>query len=467
MTKYFNPRSPCGERRAASAKTSSGLRYFNPRSPCGERHFYKRCVNRISNFNPRSPCGERPDTVDVYRISPVFQSTLPVWGATSEILLVTVLVTISIHAPRVGSDRGRVVHFSLEGDFNPRSPCGERPWLCQAPLVPALFQSTLPVWGATGTRYCNSVIDNNFNPRSPCGERPLHRRTDRNICRISIHAPRVGSDLRPSPSWQKPQIFQSTLPVWGATVWHAILKTYAFEISIHAPRVGSDLFPVPCGREGTYFNPRSPCGERPIMEHILSLSYDFNPRSPCGERPHSAARSNPPIPISIHAPRVGSDMASSMACLVYPLFQSTLPVWGATTTVLTVVKAIKISIHAPRVGSDHSHHLYHPFKIISIHAPRVGSDLLGESKINATNAFQSTLPVWGATSGSYKSWKASKISIHAPRVGSDQMLRRCYDTKQHISIHAPRVGSDAFVSAQEGRSGDFNPRSPCGERRQF
>ena len=34
--------------------------------------------------------------------------------------------------------------------------------------------------------------------------------------------------------------------------------------------------------------------------------------------------------------------------------------------------------------------------------------------------FQSTLPVWGATSRREKAIEASRISIHAPRVGSDR-----------------------------------------------
>ena len=57
-----------------------------------------------TNFNPRSPCGERPAGGDVRGIPG----------------------PISIHAPRVGSDR--VIWRSSwdKLDFNPRSPCGER-----------------------------------------------------------------------------------------------------------------------------------------------------------------------------------------------------------------------------------------------------------------------------------------------------------------------------------------------------
>ena len=55
-----------------------------------------------------------------------FQSTLPVRGATNEQPELFKQFTISIHAPRAGSD-GK---SPLEGGgylyFNPRSPCGER-----------------------------------------------------------------------------------------------------------------------------------------------------------------------------------------------------------------------------------------------------------------------------------------------------------------------------------------------------
>ena len=39
----------------------------------------------------------------------------------------------------------------------------------------------------------------NFNPRSPCGERPTMVYAMAYQLYISIHAPRVGSDLGPPP----------------------------------------------------------------------------------------------------------------------------------------------------------------------------------------------------------------------------------------------------------------------------
>ena len=146
-----------------------------------------------------------------------FQSTLPVWGATRCLKVISSSCNlISIHAPRVGSDY--FAHFVLRLDFyfNPRSPCGERqaslkdwkepsqisihaPRVGSDLIIPKevfliesfqstlpvwgatgsdiyvvrklVFQSTLPVWGATSGGVSKLPTARNFNPRSPGGER--------------------------------------------------------------------------------------------------------------------------------------------------------------------------------------------------------------------------------------------------------------------------------------------------------
>ena len=82
------------------------------------------------------------------------------------------------------------------------------------------------------------------------------------------------------------------------------------------------------------------------------------------------------LPISIHAPREGSDRCA---------FQ--------------VRQRLIISIHAPREGSDPSASLQFTLRDenISIHAPREGSDPLRPGNRAAPHIFQSTLPVRGAT----------------------------------------------------------------------
>ena len=172
----------------------------------------------FQHFNPRSPWGER------------LISTIMMFAGRK----------ISIHAPRGGSDRAVVTSGAEPTNFNPRSPWGERrhslgadpantdfnprsPWgerqlRRTGNVSTGRFQSTLPVGGATGEFGDDRGFYNDFNPRSPWGERPDHQPPDRrhhdfnprspwgerHICqsrigkgrRISIHAPRGGSDLR-------------------------------------------------------------------------------------------------------------------------------------------------------------------------------------------------------------------------------------------------------------------------------
>ena len=168
---------------------------------------------------------------------------------------------ISIHAPRGGSDQRRRGHRTEHEDFNPRSPWGERPTPITDSFSRRSFQSTLPVGGATGCPVRMPARPKNFNPRSPWGER-------------------LGSGWTAAANGA----FQSTLPVGGATGdWRrpgGILR-----ISIHAPRGGSDPDGEMTHAKNGYFNPRSPWGERLAFSSDRPLTvHNFNPRSPWGER---------------------------------------------------------------------------------------------------------------------------------------------------------------------------------------
>ena len=79
---------------------------------------------------------------------------------------------------------------------------------------------------------------------------------------------------------------------------------------------------------------------------------------------------------------------------------------------------------------------------ISIHAPRTGSDQL---------FLQPPMH--------------QRISIHAPRTGSDATCFIADVSRLDISIHAPRTGSDERPKTATKKGGNFNPRSPHGERR--
>ena len=153
----------------------------------------------------------------VAMIFSTFQSTLPARGATSSDISTVFILSISIHAPREGSDN----------TFASSKHC------------PSTFQSTLPARGATFFPSGRYVIPPDFNPRSPRGERPGRQEPSSKNETISIHAPREGSDVEVSR-----ECFQKI-------------------ISIHAPREGSDARHTGGDQGAAYFNPRSPRGERP------------------------------------------------------------------------------------------------------------------------------------------------------------------------------------------------------------
>ena len=151
----------------------------------------------VIDFNPRSPYGERRYMLYQFDTQSLFQSTLPLRGATLVSSTSPPGPNISIHAPLTGSDLLQPLPEPVRPHFNPRSPYGERQIRPVATDPCEVFQSTLPLRGATG----------------PSDTLPLD-------VKISIHAPLTGSDR----AYRMPQVirtvFQSTLPLRGATFWH-------------------------------------------------------------------------------------------------------------------------------------------------------------------------------------------------------------------------------------------------------
>ena len=73
------------------------------------------------------------------------------------------------------------------------------------------------------------------------------------------------------------------------------------------------------------------------------------------------------------------------------------------------------------------------------------------------------IPSRGATIIFALKISSGSISIHAPLAGSDQRgPDRAHGCS--ISIHAPLAGSDIYFNGLICYKGDFNPRSPRGER---
>ena len=123
-------------------------------------------------FNPRSPCGERLLRLLLFSHKVLFQSTLPVWGATLHRDHKLRDLFISIHAPRVGSDDAHTFSTVIMNHFNPRSPCGERPTASPPARRCTAYFNPLSPCGERHNHMLIVTLELNFNPRSPCGERP-------------------------------------------------------------------------------------------------------------------------------------------------------------------------------------------------------------------------------------------------------------------------------------------------------
>ena len=168
-----------------------------------------------------------------------FQSTRPVWGAT------TFDVVLASH----------ILFQSTRPVWGATVTC------CANHPIITLFQSTRPVWGATLKR---RLLDGRtfisiHAPRVGRDPEAAAAHKDEQISihaprvgrdhgneygvreyPISIHAPRVGRDDKPVVLSGKIILFQSTRPVWGATC-QQIKVFFVYIISIHAPRVGRDV----------------------------------------------------------------------------------------------------------------------------------------------------------------------------------------------------------------------------------
>ena len=210
--------------------------------------------------------------------------------------------------------------------FNPRLPCGRRRFVARMPGRCTGFNPRLPC----GRRLAGNglqIIHHCFNPRLPCG-----RRLDRDRRLAGGHC----------------------------------------------------------------FNPRLPCGRRPRAVRDATMSHRFNPRLPCGRR--------------LYRLRIAGHRRA---------FQSTPPVWEATRHSPDQQGQDGVSIHASRVGGDQrGRHqpLYHP-----CFNPRLPCGRR-RSPIRSTVAwwtFQSTPPVWEATTMLRMKSRTADVSIHASRVGGD------------------------------------------------
>ena len=306
LCKVISIHSPRMGRDCCGGCGHGGEKYFNPLSPHGER--------------PRAcECRSFPD-ISIH--SPRMGRDLFYWSTVQA-------VCISIHSPRMGRDAETAVKVTLQQDFNPLSPHGERPSLPILAEWPCpLFQSTLPAWGETEKPGKQRACPADFNPLSPHGERPRRRGATTTPHTISIHSPRMGRDAGRRHAGQRGADFNPLSP--------------------HGERRNNYNF----NRYMDNFNPLSPHGERLVdvvhqarhnpfqstlpawgETHRGTLGGErqtyFNPLSPHGERPICIRRIGVPRKFQSTLPAWGETRTAALG-LRTTTFQSTLPAWGET-----------------------------------------------------------------------------------------------------------------------------------------
>jgi len=241
-------------------------------------------------------------------------------------------------------------------------------------------------------------------------------------------------------------------------------RAVSIKVSIHAPREGSDHRATDCGVARRRFNPRSPRGERPINRALLGAMSRFNPRSPRGERLFAAmvdakvAAFQSTLPargatqpqqqlcqsphVSIHAPREGSDPPVPYRHLQRRRFNPRSPRGERRALAMLAWTNSVVSIHAPREGSDErSARTRAERSGFNPRSPR-GERLKARSKHGQNLVFQSTLPARGAT---YRRWAANPI------------VARFQSTLPARGATCDSLDATCRVTC-------FNPRSPRGER---
>ena len=238
---YFNPRAPCGARRAKRKLLLIPRRYFNPRAPCGARllgsilaantqiisihaphagrdgsYSHNHGAQHISIYAPREGRDPRMSAASIRcskfqstrpargatclmgrigRDLELFQSTRPARGATMADALNRINECISIHAPREGRDPNRVTGEMRSAYISIHAPREGRDRSCKtADHQKSNFNPRAPRGARHEPRGFRALDRTHFNPRAPRGARLNASRAKCATIKISIHAPREGRD---------------------------------------------------------------------------------------------------------------------------------------------------------------------------------------------------------------------------------------------------------------------------------
>ena len=193
-------------------------------------------------------------------------------------------IKVSIHAPRAGRDP----RYRYKQD------------------LPCRFQSTRPVRGAPLFSPPLSHFFGSFNPRAPCGARPWDKKRCVRAAEFQSTRPVRGATREVLERTQE-KMFQSTRPVRGATPPRIPTRTTRKSFNPRAP-CGARQRADTEGAEKFGFNPRAPCGARLFFFAAFNPGVIVSIHAPRAGRDPRPSHGQMRQFVSIHAPRAGRDV---------------------------------------------------------------------------------------------------------------------------------------------------------------
>ena len=169
----FNPRTPCGVRPTTITIERKNKMFQSTHSLRSATVISTNLCPLRYRFNPRTPCGVRLKIFVIHVYKSSFQSTHSLRSATvlnpplyswSDVSIHALLAEcdlsdsrtwprpcVSIHALLAECDKLKYPFIFGSTGFNPRTPCGVRPFFCFAYNSFMMFQSTHSLRSATRT----------------------------------------------------------------------------------------------------------------------------------------------------------------------------------------------------------------------------------------------------------------------------------------------------------------------------
>ena len=245
-----------------------------------------------------------------------------------------------------------------------------------------------------------------------------------------------------------------------------MLKNHAFWlVSIHAPRVGRDVRDAARNARRTRFNPRAPCGARQTVGRGKVIMQAFQSTRPVWGATRPSSHPHDKTDVSIHAPRVGRDNAKLILSRSPRCFNPRAPCGARQSVRLSGVQDCVFQSTRPVWGATHNARRTADLCVVSIHAPRVGRDVWSCPCHARRRRFNPRAPCGARLVRDINFAVACGVSIHAPRVGRDPLRSSTPSTMRSFNPRAPCGARPYWVKSEEEQE-CFNPRAPCGARLQ-